>query len=312
MRYVVTGGAGFIGSHLATRLVDEGHDVVILDNFSTGRKKNIASLCKGDRVQCVEGSVTDFQLLVNLFEGADGVFHQAAVTSVQESIRCPFATHKVNATGTLNVLQAACDLGVGSVVFASSAAVYGNNQVLPLSEWVTPIPLSPYAVSKLTAEHYAKVFADLYGIKTVALRYFNVYGPRQDPNSEYAAVIPKFITRALRGEPLRIYGDGEQTRDFVYVQDVVEANIRAMESQVTGVFNVATGQQTSLNRLAAIVGTATGTDVKTVYAPPRAGEVRYSWAYTALAREELGFVSQYTIQSGIEATVEWFRERSRI
>jgi len=227
MRYIVTGGAGFIGSNLADTLAQQHYNVIIIDNLATGRQENIEHLLDHPRVTFIEGSVTDLDLLMETFPGADGIFHQAAIPSVPRSVKDPIASNEANITGTLNVLVAAKDCGVSSVVAASSSSVYGDTPVLPKHEGMVPNPLSPYAVTKFAGECYGKVFSDLYGIRTVFLRYFNVYGPRQDPKSEYAAVIPRFITRLLAGRPPIIYGDGEQTRDFTFVADVVQANIRA-------------------------------------------------------------------------------------
>ncbi|MDD3575080.1 MAG: NAD-dependent epimerase/dehydratase family protein, partial [Methanospirillum sp.] len=248
MKYVITGGAGFIGSHIAEKL-SKNHEVIIVDNLFSGKKTNIESL----PVELKEGSITDLSFLMEVFEGVDGVFHQAAITSVPRSVKSPLPTHEVNCTGTLNVLLAARDCGVKKVVCASSSSVYGDTPVLPKIETMIPCPLSPYGISKLTGEHYARVFSELYGLQTVSLRYFNVFGPRQDPQSEYAAVIPKFITRILRKESPVIYGDGTQTRDFTFVKDVVQANIRAMESSAEGIFNIAYQDRIDLNTLAAMI-----------------------------------------------------------
>ncbi|MFA6672899.1 MAG: NAD-dependent epimerase/dehydratase family protein, partial [Methanoculleus sp.] len=250
MRYIVTGGAGFIGSNLAERLARDNHDVVIIDDLSSGRHENVEYLMTFPRVTFIEGSVTDVALLTDACAGADGIFHQAAVASVPRSIKDPLETNAVNVAGTVNVLWAAKACGVPAVVAASTSAIYGEDPTFPKLETMAPRPLSPYAVSKLAGEYYGKVFSDLYGIRTTFLRYFNVFGPRQDPNSEYAAVIPKFITRLLAGKPPIIYGDGEQTRDFIFVADVVRANILAMESDASGIFNIAGGRRISLNELA--------------------------------------------------------------
>ncbi len=307
MRYIVTGGSGFIGSNLADELARK-HDVVIIDNISTGRRVNSEHLLENERVTFVEGSITDLALLQDLFSGADGVFHQAAIPSVPRSVNDPISSNEANVTGTLNVLVAAKDCGVRKVVAASSSSVYGDTPVLPKHEAMQPNPLSPYAVSKLADEYYGKVFSELYGIQTVFLRYFNVFGPRQDPNSEYAAVIPKFITRLLDNRPPTIYGDGGQTRDFTFVRDVVQANIRAMESDAQGVFNIACGRRISLNDLASILMDIIGVRVDPVYEPVRAGDVRDSLADISRAREAFGYDPQYTVEEGLAETVEWFRK----
>jgi len=311
MRYIVTGGAGFIGSSLADRLVADDHDVVIIDDLSSGRRENIEHILDHPRVTFVEGSITDLDLLLDVSVGADGIFHQAAIASVPRSVADPLETNVVNVTGTVNLLWAAKECGVPAVVAASTSAIYGNSPVFPKEESMTPEPLSPYAVSKLAGEHYGRVFSDLYGIRTVFLRYFNVYGPRQDPNSEYAAVIPKFITRLLKGNPPIIYGDGEQTRDFIFVADVVRANIMAMESSASGVFNIAGGSRISLNQLASILSTVTGVNHRPVYEPPRAGDVRDSVAAISSAREAFGFSPAYTLDDGLRETVAWFRKMMR-
>jgi UDP-glucose 4-epimerase len=232
MKYLVTGGAGFIGSHIVEALVRHHHDIVILDNLFSGNIANIQPFLEKGNVTFVQGNVTDLPLLRQTAEGADGIFHEAAIASVQQSIQNPLETHDVNSTGTLNVLIAARDCGVKKVVCASTAVVYGDNPILPKQEDMMPEPLSPYAVSKLTGEYYCSVFSQMYGLKTISLRYFNVFGPRQDPSSEYSGVISKFITQARQRKPITIFGDGEQTRDFVFVRDVVSANIPAMESGV--------------------------------------------------------------------------------
>ncbi len=311
MRYIVTGGAGFIGSNLAERLARDGHEVVIVDDLSAGRQENIVHILSHPRVTFVEGSVTDLVLLVDACAGADGIFHQAAVASVPRSVANPLETNAVNVTGTLNVLWAAKECGVPAVVAASTSAIYGDDPVFPKCETMVPTPLSPYAVSKLAGEHYGKVFADLYGIRTVFLRYFNVFGPRQDPNSEYAAVIPKFITRLLGDKPPIIYGDGEQTRDFIFVADVVRANIQAMESGASGVFNIAGGSRISLNHLSSILAETTGIHHRPVYEPPRPGDVRDSLAEITRAGEAFGFSPRYTLEAGLRETVAWFRDGGR-
>jgi UDP-glucose 4-epimerase len=311
MRYIVTGGAGFIGSNLAEQLVRDDHDVVILDDLATGRRENIEHLLSHPRVTFIEGSVTDLALLTDAFSGADGIFHQAAIASVPRSVAKPLETNAVNVAGTVNVLWAAKECGVPAVVAASTSAIYGDDPAFPKRETMAPTPLSPYAVSKLAGEYYGKVFSDLYGIRTVFLRYFNVFGPRQDPNSEYAAVIPKFITRLLDGKPLIIYGDGEQTRDFIFVADVVRANIQAMESNASGVFNIAGGSRISLNELAGSLSEITDVHYRPVYEPPRSGDVRDSLADISRAGEAFGFSPRRTLAEGLRETVAWFRDADR-
>jgi len=309
MKYIVTGGAGFIGSHIAEGLAQAGHDVVVVDNLFSGKMENIAPLLTRENVRFVRGSVTDLPLLKKTFDGADGVFHEGAIASVPRSIADPAATNEANVTGTLNVLVAARDCGVPKVLFASSSSVYGNTPALPKREDMAPHPLSPYAVSKLAGEEYLRVFSEVYGLKTVSLRYFNVFGPRQDPLSQYAAVIPNFITRILRHEPPVIYGDGEQTRDFSYVKDVVQANLRAMESGAEGVFNVAYCQRITLKELAATIMELTGITVPLRFDPPRPGDVRDSLADITRAKQAFGYSPAYTVKSGLAETIEWYRNR---
>jgi nucleoside-diphosphate-sugar epimerase len=249
MRILVTGGAGFIGSHLTERLIELGHEVVVLDDLSTGREENLAHL--HGRFRFVKGSITDLALLRELMPGIEVVFHQAALGSVPRSVEDPATTHEVNITGTFYVLLAAKEAGVKRVIYAASSSAYGDTPTLPKVETMLPQPLSPYAVSKLVGEYYCQVFTRVYGLPTVSLRYFNVFGPRQNPHSQYAAVIPKFVTAALKGEPLTVYGDGEQSRDFTYIENVVQANLLAMQSEraVGKVYNVACGGRYTLNEL---------------------------------------------------------------
>jgi UDP-glucose 4-epimerase len=303
MQYVVTGGAGFIGSHIVEEL-SGSHRVIVIDNFSSGKSENLDGL--PDSIEVVKGSITDLPLLQKTFETVDGIFHQGAIASVSHSVYNPLATHEANITGTLNVLLAARDCGVKKVVFASTSAVYGNDPVLPKREKMVPAPLSPYAISKLTGELYCNIFSDLYDLKTASLRYFNVFGPRQDPNSDYAAVIPKFITRLLNNEAPIIYGDGKQTRDFIYVKDVVRANILAMESPVTGILNIGSGQKINLNELARILAGLTRARLLPIYENARSGDIRDSVADVSHARQSLGFVPQFTLEAGLVDTIEGF------
>lgn len=309
MKYIVTGGAGFIGSHIVEHLAKSNHDVVVLDNLFSGKILNIEPFLKKDSVTFVKGSITDLPLLVKTFEGADGIFHEGAIASVPRSVANPVATNEANVTGTLNVLVAARDCGVKKVLFASSSSVYGNTPTLPKCEDMTPHPLSPYAVSKLTGEYYMKVFSGVYGIQTLSLRYFNVFGPRQDPKSEYAAVIPNFITHILKHKSPTVYGDGGQTRDFTFVKDVVQANIRAMESKAQGVFNVAYCKRIDLNELASIIMEIAGIAVPLVYEPARTGDVRDSLADISRAQDAFGYAPEYTVKTGLMETIEWYRNQ---
>jgi len=303
---VVTGGAGFIGSHLAEELAKRGWSVIILDDLSTGKRDNIEMLLNQDRLEFVEGSVLAIDLLEKLFHGVDCVFHQAAIPSVPRSIENPLASHEANATGTLNVLIAARDAGVRKVVYASSSSVFGDTPTLPKREDMAPNPQSPYAVAKRAGEYYCRVFEEVYGLATVCLRYFNVYGPGQDPDSEYAAVIPRFIKRALEGKAPVIFGDGEQTRDFAFVKDAAESNILAAESEACGVFNIGNGKSITVNELAKQVLSITGSKAEPVHEEPRPGDITHSVADISRARA-IGYEPKYTLEEGLKRTVEEFR-----
>ncbi|OQB78945.1 MAG: UDP-glucose 4-epimerase [Bacteroidetes bacterium ADurb.Bin123] len=309
MKYIVTGGAGFIGSHLAESLFLQGHDVCIIDDLSSGNIENISHLLEPKKMSFVRGSITDKEILQKQFSGADGVFHQAAFISVPRSIEDPLLNHTININGTLNVLLAARDAGVRKVVYASSAAVYGNLPDLPKREDTNVDPQSPYAVAKLTGEYYCSLFTSLYGLKTVCLRYFNVYGPRQDPHSDYAAVIPKFIHKVKQGKPPVIYGDGEQTRDFIFVKDVVRVNLRAMESEAIGVFNVANGEETSVNELAYTVLSLSKSSLKPHHEKGRQGEVKHSVADISKVTERLGITPEYDLSRGLSEMIRGDAEK---
>jgi len=297
-RTVVTGGAGFIGSHLAEELASRGYYVVILDDLSTGRTENIEVLLQNKDVQFVQGSITNLPLLHKLFQGVESVFHQAAIPSVPRSIENPLASHEVNITGTMNVLLAAMDNHVKKVIYASSSSVYGDTPTLPKREDMPPNPQSPYAVTKLAGEYYCRVFQEVYGLPTVCLRYFNVYGPRQDPNSQYAAVIPRFISRVSQGEPPVIYGDGKQTRDFTFVEDAIEANILAAENEATAVFNIGRGEKISINQLAELIISLAGSNLKPVHSAPRPGDIRHSLADICRA-QAFGYTPRYDLEQGL-------------
>jgi UDP-glucose 4-epimerase len=311
-KMAVTGGAGFIGSNLAERLASQGYPVVIVDNFSTGREQNLSGWSSrfSDRVEVARTDINDTDTLRRLFRGARFVFHQAAIPSVPRSVADPASTHASNITGTLSVLIAARDAGVSRVVVASSSSVYGDDQTLPKQEDRVGRPLSPYALSKLVCEQYCRLFQQLYGLQTTCLRYFNVFGPRQDPGSEYAAVIPRFSTRLLAGRRPTIYGDGEQTRDFTYIDNVVDANWHTANHPraAGGVFNIGCGTQTSLNQLVAQVNAILGTRLEPVYEPARAGDVRHSVADVGKARDLLGYKPAISLQEGLERVLAWFRE----
>jgi UDP-glucose 4-epimerase len=307
--YLVTGGAGFIGSHIVDALLAEGHRVRVLDNFATGKRENIAHVL--DRIELIEGDVRDQGAVRRAADGMDYVLHQAALPSVPRSIKDPLTTHEVNATGTLNVLIAARDARVNRVVYASSSSVYGDTPELPKREDMTPRPKSPYAVSKLAAEHYCRAFWEAYGLETVCLRYFNVFGPRQDPNSQYAAVIPRFISALLNGGEICIYGDGEQTRDFTYVDNVVRANLLAAVAPgaAGAVCNVACGRQTSLVALIDMLAELTGERPEPIFEPARPGDVRDSLADLAQARGTVGYAVVVPLAEGLHQTLDWAGER---
>lgn len=307
-RVIVTGGAGFIGSHLTEELVRRGYQVIILDNLSKGRMSNIEPVLKNGSAEFVQGDITNLPLLRKLFSGADYVFHQAAIPSVPFSIKSPITSHNANINGTLNVLLAAKDKGVKKVVYASSSSVYGDSPTLPKVEDMIPNPLSPYAVTKLTGEYYCKVFQDIYGFDTVSLRYFNVYGPRQDPNSPYAAVISLFINNALAGKSPIIFGNGEQSRDFTYVRDVAEANILAAERNATGIFNLGSSQRVTINRLAQLVFKLVGNStIEPVYKDSRPGDIMHSLADISKART-FGYYPKYNLEAGLKETLDTIRK----
>ncbi len=308
--YLVTGGAGFIGSHICEFLLGRGSRVRVLDNFSTGKKANVEPLRAKypGLLEVINGDILDKSALIENLRGVEAVFHEAAVVSVQRSVEDPLECHRVNLQGTLGLFEASRQAGVRKVVFASSTAIYGDSEDLPKREDMNPHPLSPYAVTKYASELYASVYSRVYGLPVACLRYFNVFGPRQDPTSEYAAVIPKFITRILSGRPPVIFGDGEQSRDFVYVGDVARANVLAIESAAAGVsLNIATGTRYSLNQLAASLNRLMATALEPVHEQARIGEVRHSEADISRARSTINFVPQVSFEEGLKRTIEWYR-----
>ena len=309
MRALVTGGAGFIGSHISERLLTEEHTVRVYDNFSSGKRANLVPL--GGRAEVVEADVRDAAALEKAMEGCDVVFHEAAVVSVPYSVAHPQETHDVNIQGTLNVLQAARARGVKRVVFACSAAVYGDAAAVPNVETMPPAPMSPYGVEKITGEYYLQTWSKLYGVDTVSLRYFNVFGPRQDPTSAYSGVISIFVDRALKKERPTIFGDGEQYRDFVYVDNVVDANIRAATapaSKVSGrAYNVACGGKTTLKQLLATIEGIVGTKLGATFAEGRAGDIRESVADISRIRQELGYEPRVGLEEGLRRLIQHVR-----
>jgi UDP-glucose 4-epimerase len=304
---LVTGGAGFIGSHIVERLVGLGHEVRVLDNFSTGRRENLSSLEGG--IDIIEGDIRDVPSVERAVKGVEVVFHEAALASVPRSVADPASSNEVNVTGTLNLLVASRDSGVRRFVFASSSSVYGNSPELPKRESMAPSPESPYAASKLAAENYCRIFSSLYGLECVSLRYFNVFGPRQDPGSEYAAVVPLFVMALLEGRPPTIYGDGEQSRDFTYVANVVDANMLALSADGAAgeIFNIACGHTATVNELLAKMQEITGTSLVSHHTDQRPGDVKHSFADISKAEGILGLDAKVLFDEGLTLTVDWFR-----
>ncbi len=305
--YLVTGGAGFIGSNIVAELVRRGEKVRVFDNFSTGKRENIAQFL--DQIELFEGDLRNIDQLHQAVKGIDYILHQAALPSVPRSIENPKATHEVNATGTLNLLLVAKEEGVKRVVYASSSSIYGDNPLLPKVEEMEPKPLSPYAISKLTGEYYCRNFYALYGLETVCLRYFNIFGPHQDPTSQYSGVISLFIKAMLARKPPCIFGDGLQSRDFTYVSNVVIANLLTVEAKEAAgkIFNIACGKRYSLRELVSNLNRILGTKIKPVYSDPRPGDVRHSQADISKAKEILKYEPKVDFEEGLRKTVEWYR-----
>ena len=308
-RYLITGIAGFIGSSVARALIQLGDEVRGLDNFSTGNRANIAEII--DKLDFLEVDLLDLNAMRQACEGVDFVLHQAAIPSVPKSISDPHTSNRVNVDGTVNVLIAARDAKVKRVVYAASSSAYGDQPTLPKHEAMTPDPISPYAVAKYSGEMYMKSFYRCYGLETVSLRYFNVFGPRQDPKSEYAAVIPKFITAALAGQTPRIFGDGTQSRDFCHIDNIIEANFKAASApaaQVSGqVFNIACGVATDLNQVVAVISDILGKKIEPRHEAERAGDIKHSYADIGKARQRLGYTASVSFADGLRRTLEWYR-----
>ena len=306
--YLVTGGAGFVGSALARELLRRGERVRVVDDFSVGLRQNLAEI--RDKIELLEVDITDLERLRPAVEGVDFVLHQAALRSVPRSVDNPLPSNYVNVVGTLNLLVAARDAGVKRLVYGGSSSAYGDTPTLPKRESMPPNPISPYAVSKLAGEMYARVFTRTYGLPTVCLRYFNLFGPRQDPTSPYSAVLSIFIAALLRAQRPNVFGDGEQSRDFTYVDNAVEANLLACSSPaaVGEVINIATGQRQSLNRTLALLRELIGTDVEPIYGPPRTGDVLHAHADIARARQLLGYEPKVSFEEGLRKTVQWYQE----
>ena len=304
---IVTGGAGFIGSHLSEALSERGYHLIILDNLSTGKQENIAAILDKTNVEFIQGSITDLPLLQKLFKNVDYIFHLAAIASVPRSIEAPQECHEVNVTGTFNVLLAARDNKVKKVVNASSCAIYGDAPGLPKKEDMPINPLSPYAVAKLAAENYCQIFQKVYNLSTVSLRYFNIFGPRQKPDSEYAAAIPRFIKIKSKGNTIHIYGDGQATRDYIYVKDAVAAFILAAESEASGIYNIGSGKSTTVNELVELISKLTGDNTPPVYGPPRPGDILHSLADASRAKT-FGFRPGYSLEAGLKETIKWYKD----
>jgi len=304
--YLVTGGVGFIGSHIVEELVKRGEAVRILDNFSTGRRENIQSFL--DKIELVEGDIRSYHIVRQAVEGIDFILHQAALPSVPRSIKDPITTNEVNVVGTLHILDAAKEACVKRVVYASSSSIYGNSEILPKREDMPPNPLSPYANSKLAAENYCRIFASIYELETVCLRYFNVFGPRQDPNSQYSAVIPRFIKLIKEKKRPTIYGDGEASRDFTYVSNVVHANLLACTADkgLGEVYNIACGERITINQMVQRIADIFGEKIEPIYADPRPGDVKHSYASIVKAKHDLHYEAKVGFGEGIIRVAEYF------
>jgi nucleoside-diphosphate-sugar epimerase len=309
MRFLVTGGAGFIGSNIVEELLKRNHTVRVLDNLSTGKEENLTDFL--GRIEFIQGDVRNYGQVRSALDGIEVVLHQAALSSVPRSISDPISSNDVNAGGTLNVLKAAKDAGVRRVIYASSSSVYGDTPELPKHEGMVPNPLSPYAVSKLTAELYCRVFPRIYGLETVALRYFNVFGPRQDPLSQYSAVIPKFITAMLKDQQPIVFGDGEHSRDFTFVANVVQGNLLAATAvcEPGSVMNCACHGRITLNELIREINSLLGKNLKPIYREPRTGDIKHSFASIEKARTMIGYSPTVDFRRGLEMTVKWYNER---
>ncbi|MFC1930859.1 SDR family oxidoreductase [Chloroflexota bacterium] len=309
-KVIVTGGAGFIGSHLAEKLAGQNYHVIILDNLLTGKLENIDELVGKKNVDFNQGSITDLPLLQKLFQEAEFVFHLAALTSVPASIEDPLTTNEINVTGTLNVLIAARDNSVRKVVLASSCAIYGDAPTSPQKENTPPNPISPYASTKLAGEYYSHLFRRIYGLTTVCLRYFNVYGPRQDSQSQYAAVIPAFIGRVVQGLPPVIFGDGEQSRDFVFIEDITQGTISAAQSDAEGTCNLGSGKSTSVNQLAQGILRLTQKSLQPIHAESRPGDSRQSMADISRA-QSFGYKPEWSLEAGLKKVIAEFKNKAR-
>jgi len=309
-KYLITGGAGFIGSNLARHILDKEEEVVVLDNFATGKRENLEGIA--DQITLVEGDIRDRAMVDQAMAGCAAVFHQAALGSVPRSMEDPLTSHQVNVDGTVNVLESARSAGARRVVFAASSAAYGDQKESPKHEGMVPLPISPYAAGKVSCEAYLRAYATGFGMETVSLRYFNVFGPRQDPAGAYAAVIPAFVSRLLHGERPVVYGDGEQSRDFCYVENVCRANWLAAHAPAEAcsgkVVNIACGERISLNQILDLLRELLGSDLQADYQAPRAGDVRHSLANVAMAGKAIGYQPEIFFEDGLRRAIDWYRE----
>ncbi|MFQ5423827.1 MAG: SDR family oxidoreductase [Phycisphaerae bacterium] len=308
MTYLVTGGAGFIGSHLAERLVEQGQRVRVLDNFSTGKPSNVAAF--RERIDLIEGSITDPETCRRACDGVDIVLHQAALPSVPKSVADPVSSHVTNIDGTFNMLMASRDAGVRRFVYAASSSAYGDTPTLPKDESIPSDPLSPYGVQKLTGEQYCTVFARCFGLQTLSIRYFNVFGPRQDPTSQYAAAIPAFVSAILEDRPPTVYGDGEQTRDFTFIENIIHANLLAASASETHgeVVNVACGERITVNAVIEQINTLLGKAVRAKHVDERPGDIKHSWADISLAERVIGFRPVVSFAEGLHRAIDWYTQ----
>ena len=310
MEYLVTGGAGFIGSHLVERLVNDGRRVRVLDNFLTGKRENLAPF--SNQIYLVEGDMADPAVCQRACQGVRVILHEAALPSVPKSVADPVASHRSNVQGTFNMLVAARDAKVERFIYAGSSSAYGESETLPKVESMTPSPLSPYAVQKLTGEYYCTAFARCYGMSTLTIRYFNVFGPRQDPKSQYAAAIPAFITAIAEDRAPTVYGDGEQTRDFTYIDNVIEANLLAVKTSTRGeVINVACGESISINAIIQAINAELGKNIRPNYVAPRPGDIKHSWADVRLADKVIGFRPNVPFRDGLRRAIAWYTGHAR-
>ena len=310
MKYLVTGAAGFIGSNIIRTLLKENFNVRGFDNFSTGKRQNLQELEEVNNFELIEGDLRNPDVIKKAVKDIDIIIHEAAVPSVQRSVENPVFVNDSNINGTLNLLMAASDEGVKKLIYASSSSIYGFNKKLPKKEDMPVEPISPYALSKYTGERYCQIFSEIYNLPTICLRYFNVFGPRQDPNSTYSAAIPKFINLMLEDKQPVVFGDGEQSRDFTYVKNVIEANMLAAKSNISGeVINIACGERISINKVITILNKILNKDIKPIYKKARAGEVKHSLADISKARNQIGYKPEYKFIEGLKETVDWYKKK---